>query len=122
MALFALAALSTSVNQILKDTINAIGVLIAVYYGLSGFACAKYYAAANRTDKRLWWFRGAWPVASALFVFAVAAAQLATAGLRADALVIGVLLVGVLPLLYYRRHYGSRYYTQALEQAPAESY
>jgi amino acid transporter len=115
--LFALAATSASVNQILKDTINAIGVLIAVYYGLSGIACAMYYREANRADRSLWWVRGVWPVASAAFVFAVAVAQLAIAGFRADAVVIGLLLIGAIPMLFYRRLYRSQYYTQALEHA-----
>ena len=117
VALFALAATSASVNQILKDTINAIGVLIAIYYGLSGIACAAYYRQANRRNRKLWWLRGAWPVASALFVFAVAAWQLGTAGVRADAGIIGLLLLGFIPMYYYRRLYSSEYYTSALERA-----
>ena len=117
IGLFGLAATSVSVNSLLKDTINAIGVLIAVYYGLSGFACAKYYRAANLADTSMWWLRGAWPVASALFVFAVAGAQLATAGVRADAAIIGLLLVGLIPMFIYRRRYASEYYTQPLERA-----
>lgn len=117
IVLFALAATQTSVNQILEEVIKAIGVLIAIYYGLSGVACAKYYRYANRGDRLLWWLRIGWPVASAAFVFAVAIAQLATAGWRADAAVIGLLLVGFVPMLFYRRMYSSSFYTQALEQA-----
>ena len=117
IGLFVLAATQPSVNLILNDTIKAIGVLIAIYYGLSGIACAKYYGAANRADKSMWWLRGAWPVASALFVFAVAGAQLATAGIRADVGVIGLLLLGLIPMFIYRRRYASEYYTQPLERA-----
>lgn len=119
LVLFAFAATSVSVNKILTDTISAIGVLIALYYGLSGFACAKYYHRSNQTERGLWWLRGAWPVASAVFVFAVAVAQLATAGLRADATVIGLLLAGAIPMIAYRRQYKSSYYTDALEQEKA---
>ena len=117
IGLFVLAATQHSVNLILNDTIKAIGVLIAIYYGLSGIACAKYYRAANRADKSMWWLRGAWPVASALFVFAVAGAQLATAGVRADAGIIGLRLIGLIPMFIYRRRYASEYYTQPPERA-----
>jgi amino acid transporter len=115
VGLFALAATSESVNEILKDTINAIGVLIALYYGLSGIACAKYYRDTNGKDSLLWLLRAVWPVASALFVFAVAVAQLATDGLRADAAIVVLFLAGVIPMLVYRRRYNSAYYAQALD-------
>ncbi|MDQ6779587.1 MAG: APC family permease [Candidatus Eremiobacteraeota bacterium] len=115
--LFAFAALKPSVNQILNDTVRAIGILIAIYYGLSGIACALYYRGASGGDKTLWWLRIFWPVASALFVFAVAIAQLLTAGWRADASVVGLLLLGVLPWWWYRRRYHSDFYTQPLERA-----
>jgi len=119
IVLFALDATSPSVNQILKDTINATGVLVATYYGLSGIACATYHRRANRGDGRMWWLRGAWPAASAVFVFAVAIAQLATAGLRADAIIIGLMLAGLIPMIAYRRRYGSDFYSHAPERAEA---
>ncbi len=119
IVLFALDASSPSVNQILKDTINATGVLVATYYGLSGIACATYYRQANRSDRRMWWLRVVWPATSAVFVFAVALAQLATAGLRADAIVVGLLLSGLIPMVAYRRRYASEFYTQPPERAQA---
>ena len=115
--LFALAATSASVNEVLQETINAIGVLIAVYYGLSGLACARYHRLVNRADSAMWWLRGAWPTVSAAFVFAVAALQLATAGLRADAVIVALLLAATIPMLYYRRKYRSDYYVLAPELA-----
>jgi amino acid transporter len=115
VALFALAATSASINQILTETINAIGVLIAFYYGLSGIACARHYRAENRKDRAMWWLRGVWPIASALFVFAIALTQLATAGFRADVAVIGLLLFGAVPMLLYRHVYKSSYYAARTE-------
>jgi len=117
VCLFALAAASPSINEILSTTINAIGVLIAIYYGLSGLACARYYREANRRDASMFWLRGVLPAASALFVFAVATMQLVTVGWRADAAIAGLLLLGIIPMLYYRRFYGSAYFTKALETA-----
>ena len=117
MTLFVFAATSSSVNQILNDSINAIGVEVAIFYGLSAIACASYYRGADPGDKVLFWLRRAWPAASALFVFGVAIAQVATAGWRANATVFGLLLAGVLPMLYYRHIYRSGYYNEPLERA-----
>ncbi len=121
MALFALAATSSSVNVILSDSINAIGVLVAIFYGLSAIACASYYAAADRSDLPLFWLRRGWPLLSALFVFGVAIGQVLSAGMRANATVFGLLLVGVIPMLYYRHRYASDYYREPRERAPATS-
>jgi amino acid transporter len=97
MALFAFAATSASVNQILSDSINAIGVEIAIFYGLSAVACAAHY-------------RRLWPLVPALFVFGVALGQVLSAGPKANATVFGLLLAGIIPMAFYRRTYRSAYY------------
>jgi amino acid transporter len=117
MLLFVLASTSSSVNAILSDSINAIGVEVAIFYGLSAIACATYYAAAGQGDTTLFWLRRFWPLASAVFVFAVAIGQVITAGWRANATVFGLLLLGVLPMLYYRRAYSSDFYSKPRERA-----
>ncbi len=117
VALFVLAATSPSVNALLSATIDAIGVQIAFYYGLSGFACARYYARANRGLPAMFWLRGVWPVAAALFVVAIAALQLAQAGAAAATVIVGLLAIGALPMIYYRRALRSVYYTEPMERA-----
>lgn len=97
MVLFAFAATSASVNQILSDSINAIGVEVAIFYGLSAVACAAHY-------------RRLWPLAPALFVFGVALGQVVSAGAKANATVFGLLLAGFIPMAIYRRTYRSAYY------------
>ena len=120
VVLFLLAATSASVNDILKDTINSIGVLVALYYGVSGIACAVYYRNGNARSAKMFWLRGVWPLASAVFVCAVALAQLLTAGWRADLWILILVAVGVVPMLYYRRRYASAYYSEALEHDHAQ--
>lgn len=115
--LFALDATSPSVNAVLTGTIDAIGLLVALYYGLSGVACLVYYRRANRSDPLMWWLRGAWPAASAVFVFGVAIAQLLTAGAIADLVLTGAVLIGIIPMIVYRRRYASAYYTDPPERA-----
>jgi amino acid transporter len=117
MALFLLAATSSSVNAILSDSINAIGVEVAIFYGLSAIACATYYTGADRGDALLFWLQRVWPIAAAVFVFSVAVGQVLTAGLRANVTVFGLLLAGIVPLLYYRKCYGSNFYRDPMERA-----
>jgi amino acid transporter len=105
IVLFAIAATSSSVNQIITDSINSIGLLIAFYYGLAGITCALHFRVANRSDRLMWWLRGAWPVAAALFLFAIGLTQLATSGIRADATVLALFCFGAVPMLLYRRLY-----------------
>jgi amino acid transporter len=112
IALFGFAATSPSVNAILNESIAAIGVLVAIFYGLSAIACATYYRNEDRGDLMLTLLRRVWPVLAALFVFGVAIAQVATAGPRANTIVFGLLLAGIGPMLYYRSRYKSAYYTE----------
>jgi amino acid transporter len=102
MALFGFAATSKSVNEILSESINAIGVNVAIFYGLAAIACAIHY-------------RRLWPVLPALFVFGVAAGQVLTAGVRANVTVFGLLLVGFIPMAVYRQAYRSAYYRRSSE-------
>ena len=117
MALFLLAATSSSVNAILSDSINAIGVEVAIFYGLSAIACATYFAGADRGDALLFWLRRGWPIAAAVFVFGVALGQVLSAGVRANVTVFGLLAVGTIPLLYYRRRYRANFYQEPMERA-----
>jgi amino acid transporter len=117
LGLFGLAATSSSVNAILSDSINAIGVEIAIFYGLSAIACATFYAGADRGDAVALLLRRLWPIAAAAFVFAVAIGQVATAGPRANATVFGLLVAGIVPMLYYRKRYGSNFYRDPMERA-----
>jgi amino acid transporter len=100
MVLFGFAATSSSINQILSDSINAIGVEVAIFYGLSAVACALHY-------------RWIWPLAPALFVFGVALGQVLSAGAKANATVFVLLLTGIVPMMIYRRVYRSAYYDNA---------
>ena len=90
-------------------------MLVALYYGVSGIACAVYYRNGNARSAKMFWLRGVWPLASAVFVCAVALAQLLTAGWRADLWILVLVAVGVVPMLYYRRRYASVFYSEALE-------
>jgi amino acid transporter len=54
---------------IIGDAVIAIGLYIAFYYGLTGFACAWYYRKTLTSSARNLWMRGILPVAGALMLY-----------------------------------------------------
>ena len=117
LALFAAAAASKSITGVLNESVNAIGIYIAFYYGLSAIACGRYYRSEFARGGRALWLKGIWPVTAAVFLWIVVVAQLITAGWRADVVTVGLLVVGVIPLVVYRRQCQSGFYTSPLEVA-----
>lgn len=117
LILFAASAMVPSVNQLMRDLINAIGVQVSFYYALAGLACAWYYRKVLFASWRALVFAGIIPLVSALFVASVGLYELPQLGLRVSALSIGTILIGVVPLLYYRWRYKSCFYAAPLEAA-----
>ena len=101
----------------MSELINAIGVQVSFYYVLAGIACVCYYRKVMFTGWRMLVFAGIVPLTSALFVACVVIYQLPQLGWRVSGMSIGTILTGVVPLLYYRRLYNSRFYTDPLESA-----
>jgi amino acid transporter len=54
---------------VIGDAVIAIGLYIAFYYGLTGFACAWYYRRNLTSSMRNLWMQGILPVAGALMLF-----------------------------------------------------
>lgn len=119
LVLFVASATAPSVNQLMSELINAIGVQVSFYYALAGVACAWCYRKAMRADWRTLVFAGVVPLMSALFVAAVGIYQLPQLGWRVSITSMGSILIGVAPLWYYRRLYRSRFYTDPPECADA---
>jgi amino acid transporter len=65
------AAVNNAHNPIgiIGDAVIAIGLYIAFYYGLTGFACAWYYRRDLTSSARNLWMRGIFPVAGALILW-----------------------------------------------------
>ena len=47
-----------SAGTVISDAVSALGVMIAFYYGLTGFSCAWYYRATLTESARNLWMRG----------------------------------------------------------------
>ncbi|HYZ56483.1 MAG TPA: amino acid permease [Streptosporangiaceae bacterium] len=56
-------------GNIIADAVTAIGLYIAFYYGLTGFACAWYYRTTLTSSARNLWMRGILPVAGGLIMY-----------------------------------------------------
>jgi amino acid transporter len=60
---------SVSGGNLIPDAVSAIGVMIAFYYGLTGFACAWYYRKDLTSSPRNLWMQGILPVLGGLMLF-----------------------------------------------------
>ncbi|MCI0468190.1 MAG: APC family permease [Beijerinckiaceae bacterium] len=108
LLLFAGSAAVPSIGALMADLISAIGVQIACYYSLAGFACAWHFRkAADRGWKTLF-FAVIIPLVSALIVASAGIYQLPFLGWRVSVLSIGSILAGAVPFWYYRRRYRAR--------------
>jgi amino acid transporter len=54
---------------VIGDAVIAIGLYIAFYYGLTGFACAWYYRRTLTSNARNLWMQGILPAAGGLILF-----------------------------------------------------
>jgi amino acid transporter len=57
-------------GNVIADAVTAIGLFIAFYYGLTGFACAWYYRKTLLDSPRNLWMRGILPALGGLIMYA----------------------------------------------------
>jgi amino acid transporter len=69
-ALLYLAFNYISGGYVIADAVTAIGLYIAFYYGLTGFACTWYYRKTLRGSQRNLWMRGILPSLGGLIMYA----------------------------------------------------
>ena len=110
LLLFAGSAAVPSINALMSDLINAIGVQVAFYYALAGIACAWHYRKSVHAGWKTIAFAVIVPLTSALSVAGVGIYQLPHLGWGVSCLSIGSIVIGVAPLVYYRRRYRGRFY------------
>ncbi|MFE9020769.1 APC family permease [Streptomyces sp. NPDC007808] len=101
-----------TVGEILSDAISAIGLQIAVYYGLTGLAVVVAYRRMLLKSVGNFVLGGVWPLSGALFMFWVFFESLGELSGSAIAIGIGGLAAGLVPMLWYWRQ-GSDYYRPA---------
>ena len=68
IVLYAALNYTSNATSVIGDCVTAIGLMIAFYYGLTGFACAWYYRGTMDNQRDLW-MRGILPTAGGLIMF-----------------------------------------------------
>jgi amino acid transporter len=58
-----------SAGSVIADAVSALGVMIAFYYGLTGFSCAWYYRKTLRESSRNLWVRGILPILGGVILY-----------------------------------------------------
>ncbi|MFK0150827.1 APC family permease [Streptomyces sp. NPDC090499] len=101
-----------SVGEILSDAISAIGLQIAVYYGLAGLAVVVAYRKMLFRSAANFLLGGLWPLLGAVFMFWIFVESLGDLSTAAIAIGVGGLAVGLIPMLWYWKQ-GSDYYRPA---------
>ncbi|MFC9283117.1 APC family permease [Streptomyces collinus] len=112
LALFIASNALGSVGEILSDAVSAIGLQIAVYYGLAGLAVVVAYRRTLLRSVSGFLLDGLWPLLGSVFMFWMLVESLGELSGAAIAIGVGGLAVGLIPMLWYWRQ-GSGYYRPA---------
>ena len=99
--LFAISANVGSVNTIMTDAITAIGLQIAVYYGLAGLAAVIGFRKYAFKSVKNFFFMGLFPLLGSLFMFWIFAKSIPGLTATENSIGIGALAIGIVPLIYY---------------------
>lgn len=67
-ALFYLATNFASHGFVIADAVTACGIMIGLYYGLTGIACAWFFRRSLLESQRSFWFRGVLPAVGGLML------------------------------------------------------
>ncbi|MCP3819377.1 APC family permease [Streptomyces sp. A3M-1-3] len=112
LAMFVASNALGSVGEILSDAVAAIGLQIAVYYGLAGIAAVVAYRKMLLRSPADFLLGGAWPLFGALFMFWIFFESLTELNGASIAIGVGGLAVGLIPMIWYWKQ-GSSYYRPA---------
>ncbi|WP_375489464.1 APC family permease [uncultured Jatrophihabitans sp.] len=67
--LYAILNSTANAGNVISDCVSALGMMIAFYYGLTGFACAWYYRHNLTSSPRNFLFQGLIPLLGGLILF-----------------------------------------------------
>ncbi|WP_125611323.1 APC family permease [Specibacter cremeus] len=98
-----------SVGQILSDAISSIGLQIAFYYCLAALAVVVAYRKLIFKSWKNFIFIGLWPGLGAVFMGWIFIVSIPTLGPLVDAIGLGTLALGIIPMAIYWRK-GSAYF------------
>jgi amino acid transporter len=103
LTLFVLSNFVGSVGTVLSDAISAIGLQIAIYYGLAGIAAVVAFRRDLLDSVYNFVFMGLFPLVGALFMFWIFGESIPNLGFTVDAIGLGAMALGLIPLIAYWR-------------------
>jgi amino acid transporter len=110
-----------SLSTVLTDAISAIGLQIAIYYGLAGITAIVAFRKQIFRSVRNLVLMGLWPLAGAIFMFWIFVKSIPSLGGTIDGVGLGAMGIGLIPLVWYWVK-GSAYFKQrpTLGSVPVE--
>jgi len=87
-----------SLSNVLSDAVNAIGLQIAVYYGLAGLSVVILYRRQLFRSVANFIFIGLWPFVGAVFMFVMFGKSIPGLTATAQAVGLGALGLGLIPM------------------------
>ncbi len=90
-----------SISSILADAINAIGLQIAIYYGLAGFAVVILYRRQLFKSVSNFVFMGLWPLIGAIFMAAMFVKSIPNLNGTTLWVGLGAMALGLIPMAIY---------------------
>ena len=117
LVLFFLSSFVQSVSTIMSDSISAIGLQIAIYYGLAGLAVVVAYRDLLFRSLPNFIFIGMWPLLGAAFMFWILFQSLGSLGATTVSIGLGTMALGLIPMgIYWAK--GSPYFSQKGSDVP----
>ncbi|WP_242823984.1 APC family permease [Sulfobacillus thermosulfidooxidans] len=111
LVLFVFSNFVQSVSTVMTDSISAIGLQIAIYYGLAGIAVVVAYRALLFRSLANAVFIGLWPLLGSAFMFWILFQSLGSLGASTVAIGLGTMALGLIPMTIYWVK-GSPYFSQ----------
>ncbi|MDA8101656.1 MAG: APC family permease [Nitrospiraceae bacterium] len=90
-----------SIGTILSDAINAIGLQIAIYYGLAGLSVVVLYRKHIWRSPSNFIFMGLWPLAGAIFMIVMFIKSIPGLNSTTLAVGLGAMALAVIPIAIY---------------------
>lgn len=121
LVLFVVSNFLGTVANVLSAAISAIGLQIAVYYGLAGLAVVLAYRKILFRSVSNFVFIGAWPLLGSAFMFWIFVEAIPTLDATSLGVGLGALAAGLVPMAWYWARGSDYYRTRPLEAFAAGS-
>jgi amino acid transporter len=102
LGLLFLSSYLPSLKTVVGDSINALGLQVALYYGLAGFACAWHFRRQALASPAAFILLLAWPALGAGFCIFIAAWSVPTFDLTTNLVGLGSIAAGIVPYVASR--------------------